>query len=388
MNEGKMSKLQFLRRCLDQTRTTFLSCLALSLFLLFAVTESSVQAQSPPVRYRLTWLANAIWNLNSGVFVNDMNDAGFVVGSAKDATLVNSRAFVYSNGFLINLNTPNVQWTDQGTTVNGWTAISASGINNIGQIVGTAKNSAGQSRAFVALDALRTAPQFMLLPSVSGASATEGRRINDRGVVIGYASSGWVAYMPSNNGYSAAVPLGFIGDSVRGDINNAGVIVNAGGYVMSPNPNFTYTTGAFQLIANRQFFRINELSTMSGVRKTGKTFGQQFVGPILRSYTGLETLLATSNASDYDIATGLNDSNDVVFCKANRGFLTHSDYGTYALDQLLINPSADWSAGKHIPWGHNNRLFNGFGQIIGRAEVPATTSRGQARYVSYILTPE
>ena len=146
----------------------------------------------------------------------------------------------------------------------------------------------------------------------------------------------------------------------------------------SPNANFTYTTGAFQLIANRQFFRINELSTMCGLRKAGYTY----VGPILRSYTGLETLLATSNGYDYDIASGLNDSNDVVFCKANRGFLTHSDYGTYALDQLLLNPSADWSAGKHMPWGHNNRLFNGFGQIIGRAEVPATTSRGQARYVS------
>ena len=379
-----MSKLQFLRRCLSQTRTTFLSSLALSLFLLFAVTESSVQAQSPPVRYRLTWLANAIWNLNSGVFVSDINDAGFVVGSAYDAALVNSRAFVYSNGFLINLNTPNVQWTDQGATVTGWTAIGASGINNIGQIVDTAKNSAGNSRAFVALDALGTAPQFMLLPSVSGASATGGRRINDRGVVIGYASSGWVAYMPSSNGYSAAVPLGFSGDSSRGDINNAGVIVNAAGYVMSPNANFTYTTGAFQLIANRQFFRINELSTMCGLRKAGYTY----VGPILRSYTGLETLLATSNGYDYDIASGLNDSNDVVFCKANRGFLTHSDYGTYALDQLLLNPSADWSAGKHMPWGHNNRLFNGFGQIIGRAEVPATTSRGQARYVSNILTPE
>ncbi len=128
-----MSKLQFLKRCLSQTRTTFLSSVALSLFLLLAVTESSVQAQSPPVRYRLTWLNNVIWNLNSGVFVNDMNDAGFVVGSAKDATLANSRAFVFSNGFLINLNTPNVQWTDQGATVNGWTAITANGINNMGR---------------------------------------------------------------------------------------------------------------------------------------------------------------------------------------------------------------------------------------------------------------
>ncbi len=35
--------------------------------------------------------------------------------------------------------------------------------------------------------------------------------------------------------------------------------------------------------------------------------------------------LATSNGLDYDIASGLNDSNDVVFCKANRGFLTHCD---------------------------------------------------------------
>ncbi len=227
----------------------------------------------------------------------------------------------------------------------------------------------------------------MLLPNVAGASGTEGRRINDSGVVIGYASSGWVAYKPSNNGYAAAVPLGFTGDSVRGDINNSGVIVNAAGYVMSPNPDFTYTTGAFQLIANRQFFRINEMGTMSGLRKSSKAF-PPYVGPILRSYSGVEIVLATSNGYDYDFASGLNDSNDVVFCKSNRGFLAHSDYGTYALDQLVISPSADWSNGTHIPWGHNNRLFNGFGQIIGRVEVPATTPRGQARYVSYVLTPE
>ena len=204
-----MSKLQVLKRCLDQTRTAFLCSLTLALFVLFAVIESSAQAQSPTVRYRLTWLNNSIWNLNSGVFVNDMNDAGLVVGSAKDATLVNSRAFVYSNGFLINLNTPNVQWTDQGTTVNGWTAITANGINTLGQIVGTAKNSSGNSRVYVALNALGTAPQFMLLPSVAGANGTEGRRINDGGVVLAFALTGWVVYTPSNNGYAAAVPLGF-----------------------------------------------------------------------------------------------------------------------------------------------------------------------------------
>ncbi len=47
---------------------------------------------------------------DSGIAVNDMNDAGTVVGSAYDSTRANGRAFAYSNGVLVNLNFPNAIW--------------------------------------------------------------------------------------------------------------------------------------------------------------------------------------------------------------------------------------------------------------------------------------
>jgi probable HAF family extracellular repeat protein len=73
--------------------------------------------------------------------VNDINDAGAVVGSFEYMTNVN-RAFLYNAGGLFDLNT----LIDPAL---GWTLSTARGLNDLGQIVGAGYNAAGQFHAYL-----------------------------------------------------------------------------------------------------------------------------------------------------------------------------------------------------------------------------------------------
>ncbi len=114
----------------------------------------------PPVHYRVTWLDQNGWPEAWGsdpeirIRATDMNNAGIVVGYASDGSLVQSRAFCSVAGMLMDLNELSQTWIEiddeSQTPVSGWIATVASGINESGSVVGTAKHQeTDEARVFM-----------------------------------------------------------------------------------------------------------------------------------------------------------------------------------------------------------------------------------------------
>jgi chitinase len=101
-----------------------------------------------------------------------INEAGQVVGFAENSAGV-GRAFLYSDGAMQDLG-----------TLPGGTTSSASDINDAGQVVGSAGNPAGVTRAILysngAMQDLNT-----LLPAGSGWVLHDAYAINNAGEIIG-----------------------------------------------------------------------------------------------------------------------------------------------------------------------------------------------------------
>ncbi len=73
-------------------------------------------------------------------WANDLNDLGWVVGRANLATSA-GHAFLWRDGVMLDLN-------DLLPPDSGWVLLEASGVNNLGQIIGVARNQ-GRSAAFL-----------------------------------------------------------------------------------------------------------------------------------------------------------------------------------------------------------------------------------------------
>ncbi len=366
--------------------------LLLSAFLLSGVARLSplLAADPPPVHYRLTWLDN-IWGADWSVVPIDINKWGMVVGNASQ-----KRAFLFDGNTMVDLNTLTSVWKElDGTTpVGAWVATDAAGINDASVIVGMATNSiSGKTRAFL-LDYFVLPHEFKLLPNAATYDSSGAVAINDDGVVVSsvsslatrktQAKSETVVQTPWSN-YSA-MPLGLPNGDTRTTINNLGVIANGTGYVVSPTTNdtfgnYSYTTGVFKYFPNHWFYGINDLNMICGCRtNTSKKPG--FVNsPSVLFSNGIEKLLAIDGNGPTDFAGDINDSGDVVFGFAGRGFLDTLEYGTLPLDQLVLSADPEWLNRIIDPRGHNNRGLLGFGQIAGRAR-SSTGIRG------FILTPE
>jgi len=72
-----------------------------------------------------------------------INDKGQVVGMSRKDNSLSSYAFFFTDGTMLDLNTL------ANAAANGWTITDVRGINDSGQIVGSAKNSLGQTHAFL-----------------------------------------------------------------------------------------------------------------------------------------------------------------------------------------------------------------------------------------------
>jgi probable HAF family extracellular repeat protein len=128
-------------------------------------------------------------------FANDINDRGQIVGLSSTGST--SRAVLWENG------TPQ----DLGTL--GGTSGGATAINEIGQIVGGSNNSAGESRAFLWENGVMR--ELGTLGAFSSASG-----INDLGQVVG--SSSGIAFLWTDGEMSV------IGNGTAWAINNEGQV--------------------------------------------------------------------------------------------------------------------------------------------------------------------
>ncbi len=141
-----------------------------------------------PIEYQLTWIDAGDPSIRSfGAY--DFNSAGVVVGRASYLD-GHRQAFRWSksSGFqlLDDLSASWVDLADSSSPAPGWTTVTATGINEAGQIAGYASKEGEYSRMFLYTDSTG----FSLLPSPPGAGDCGSGSISEQGDIIGQAYLG------------------------------------------------------------------------------------------------------------------------------------------------------------------------------------------------------
>jgi len=155
-----------------------------------------------------------------GAFTNSysearaINAAGHVVGAYRESSSSDFRAFLYRDGV----------WTNLGLLPGGWESF-AYGLNNNGQVVGSALNSGGYVHAF-----LWDSTNGMQDLGTLGGLYSHGRGINDSGQVAGYSETSPGSFLERAFLWSggAMTNLGLL---PSGGNASAGYAINALGHV-------------------------------------------------------------------------------------------------------------------------------------------------------------
>jgi hypothetical protein len=334
----------------------------------------------PPARYMIQWLDGGPgW---TSVLPQFINQTGGVAGNAFDQNSPTSFVFAHSAATgTFNVNDLGAIWWDLNaptpTSVAGWRATFAKGINDQGDIAGTATqlNSNVPSRAFILQGAFGAAPRFLLLPTVSGESHYGGD-INNHGEAIG-GGPAFIRWQPRGDSWPFYVAL-----PQSGMPSNAAVGINDDGVVVASTSGTTTTSyrqpfaGAQPVVFNNlQFFGISN-GWISGISMKGKN-------PIP---PGIIRLPAMGTLNDVQVIAsfgssprGVNDYGDVTFESGGPGYLfydainanTGIRYGTNGdgllpFDRMIVNPTADF-LNNNCPriTGVSNRDATGLGVICG-----------------------
>jgi probable HAF family extracellular repeat protein len=346
--------------------------------------------------YQLTWLGT-LGGANSSAF--DMNNRGEVVGYAANSN-GSSRAFLYTTQTgMVDLNTLADTWVDLGAPedpAEGWIAKYAYGTNDVGQIVGMARNAAAEARAFL-FDPTGESPRFFLLPTLS-AGEHRAVAINDFGDIVGYWEDPGVEWryflytaadgqMTDLQTPSPCLDPGHARSNV--DINNAGQIVTGTGW--------RYTPGGegWRFFANLYPQGINQAGTFVGNAALWKGKNNLYDAAFrFRDPGPAEILLqCSSRISPTAIAFDVNSSGDVCvhgvqsWPDGRRGYLYTDQHGLLRLDDLVTGSPealARWAGWDITPFAINDRDETGFGQIWG---FRYSVSNGVGVYSAFLLTP-
>ncbi len=343
----------------------------------------------PPVRYSLTWLDFEFGGQtfhpedinNSGMVVglaSDPTTGGNITAVAYSSTL----GTFYLNDLPLNDLLPRASWWDLDATGEtqafGWSAFIANGINDFGDIVGYAKSTTNPNlpdRAFLLENALSDTPRFLLLPTVALGTHHRATGVNNLGEVVGYAVNlSVIRYSPvATWPYYVAIEEMAVSAS-DAEINDAGVIVaqeksNSGFYqqLILGGPSKFFSGTHFYSLSNGS---LGVPAYVSGYR--GRKAG------VVRQPVGFSSVPQTIYANGQPGAL-VNDNGDLCFAYQIRGLLyyenatTGTNYGTLSngilpLDKLVTNQDSDWlstgSSGIALR-GINTRGTLGFGQICG-----------------------
>lgn len=357
----------------------------------------------PDISYVLTWLP-------VGVRASDINNLGDVVGSKSD----NAYAFDSSNpSSSIDLNALGAPWYDlNATTPNtlstGWkTIFHLYGINDNGDIVGTATKRKSKQRVFVLENAFNrdSRPRrFLLLPSRSDANY-QAWDINNYGVVVAGENDsdrGVIRYVPDKLGWpyyttTLAIP----------DTGLSNVAINDFGVIVDRN-NIGSTASSWRLLPGAgpngtdqiDFFPGVELLAISNNYISGRSSNVIAAGPM--RWPELGSIYDDPAIWPNDRRSwGVNDRGDTTFDALvngySRGYLysdainpdTGEKYGNNGngilpLDQLVVTDNTDWWTKNTVLSGINNNYVSGFGQVCGTvSDTPYNidTVRG------FVLTP-
>lgn len=311
----------------------------------------------PPVKYQTIWLGK----LDGEVLaISAINDNGLIVGRTTGSSLP-SRAF-YSGvspaaGTVVyptDVNTLANVWVDlaTGQQETDWTARSANDVNDDGWIVGGAEHTSGLHRPYIYAPDLRapdlnTAPwTFQLLPSTPGYRMT-ATGINNLGQVVGVR---WLDYATSDDRkvfawdcldpvVTTELPIPVIPGSSSPQVNDGGVVV-AGGAALPPRVSYRYelATGRLDALYDVRLSHgcINSAGQIAGERSAPSKRGANDVEIITFSDPGLlDVEVVQPPGSNYQSAFAVNNAGTVLW-RNGAGtalYLAHSG-ATYDVAQL------------------------------------------------------
>ncbi len=313
----------------------------------------------PPVHYQLTFLDKLG---HSDSLAYDINNAGDVVGVVNDGQGTSGRAFLYeaSTGIVHDVN-------DLAGDTQGWTATEARGINQLGQIVGTAVDANGTTRGFL-LDRTVQPPRFVVLPE-SGPGSQGARAINNLGDIVGVREGGYlVLWSPIGGTYVTQEWL----ELQPTAINDSGQIMSFSGRRYTPGVGW-------------EDFSSYNVTWGGGMSNDGTFVGRRAAKPreIAFRFTDpdrMENLLAQSAAYGVDV----NSAGDVLIQATSWVYLYTDRDGLWDLNKLLVGDAADVAVWmdriNRSPAAIADRDATGFAPICG-------TLRAGSPFIAYVLTP-
>jgi probable HAF family extracellular repeat protein len=305
----------------------------------------------------------------------DINNSGWVVGNAEAPGT--TRGFLWKPGVGMSPLSP----------LPGRTSSTAFGINTAGDIAGY---SSPDSRATLWRGGVPT-DLGTLNPSSPSVLTSEAHDVNDAGVVVGFAETGFSAPAPRRLAFRWTQATGMVAlpvppNTVVSDadaINSAGQIV---GYIQpndGPPRAALWTNGTFVDLGvlpgapNSRAWDINASATVVGVSPDEFPAIRAFQWTQSGGITALAALAGSPPGGIPSQAQGINDAGDVVGGAAVSSTVVPAvlwrGQSAYQLPRLT-NPST----GREIDVA---RAINAVGQIVGSAE-PAT---GPSRAVLWTL---
>ena len=290
-------------------------------------------------------------------FATGINDSGQVVGYSYTAGDSELRAFLYTNGKMIELPTLGGDYSyGQGY-----------GINDSGQVVGDSIPAGdSQPHAF-----LYTNGQIIDLHTFGGYNST-AYGINDSGQAVGEsetAGGSYVAFLYTNGQLTDLGTLG--GDfSSALDINDSGQVV---GYSYTAGDSethaFLYTNGQLTDLGtfgggSSSADSINDSGQVVGYSDTASGAEDAFLYSKNTGMVDLNTLLPANSGWRLTEATAINNQGQIVGAGINPAGATHA---------FLLNLSEPQITATSLEWDANDDGVD-YGYTISGADLPQPTT--------------
>ncbi|MFW5653058.1 MAG: hypothetical protein ACOC0P_03350 [Planctomycetota bacterium] len=331
---------------------------------LFACAAASTYA-APPTYY-LTDLGDLG---GEGTFARDVNDFAEVVGWGYD-NFDRQRAFLWRNGEMIDLG-----------VLPGETESVATGINNLGQIVGYSGD-----RGFYWEDGIMTE-----MPTFDGGGRVVPEDISDAGRACGYAfdSNGvykgfwWDASQGWDFLFELTVPSGITRHAARAiNFNRFTAMDGDGGSFPTDSWRAYYSTYADVPDTGGSDYSldINFSGWMTGHRYDSGGFADGFLWKSTSNVTTITPVFGYTDQFQY----GINDDGDCVgFSRLLTGGFTFDFEATIYLEDENTNYRLEPYVTNLGAWDlEAGRAINDRGQIVGTGEIGGSTENR-----SFLLTP-
>ena len=253
-------------------------------FLLFGFLGFLQATYADPITYTYTPISVPG---SSSTSARGINNAGQIVGAYTDSA--GQHGFLYSNGTYTTFDVPGGRFT---TLLD---------VNNVGQIVGTYRDSSNTFRLFLDDNGV-----FTMIDVPRGLDLFLGAGINDVGQIVGTATSGRAFRYDHGEFFFIPPVFGIAGGNYAGGINNAGQIamVESDG---AQGHAYVYADGVSTRIPTP-----TEESDARGINNAGDVVGTYQSFNTFGSYLYSGGVLTRFESLDFDVILGINDAGQLI----------------------------------------------------------------------------